>query len=285
MAATVNAFRPNLYSEWLLPQRPLIGCGISTICHANDMGSLGEFTVMPNGQLKGTRQRLKDLMTGYRAFKRVPDSNGIPDTDDYLRIHQAISDYPLPERMWTRSWDDVMDQLKARDVAVSIAVRLSVLGSRNTIDQTTADHQVLLWGIEPNGQTNAMGPMRAVSRTRGYHGHKALLSEVRKAARAIEGGLILTWLSPIGEWTEKALALEKQQDRIAALRKERNEAEATADVRRTRLVALRAEIVTLRENAPPGDCAPLVANARAAGWESAHAKSIEYHQQQRTEGP
>lgn len=284
MAATIDAYRPNLYSEWLLPQRPLIGCGISTICHADDLATLGEFTTRPDGRDKGPGQRKQDLMRGYRGFTRVADSNGIPDTDDYIRIHKAISDLPLPKQLWTRNWDDVMDHLKAGDVGVSIAVRLSVLGSRNTIDHTRADHQVLIWGIEKDGQTNTMGPMRAVSRTRTYHGHKSKLSEVRKAARAIEGGLILTWLTPIGGWTAEQLSLAKQQRTIATLRKARDAAQRTADNRRERIVALRQAIAELKD-ANPLDCDDPIDNARAATVEREMVALIAYANDRRTGAP
>ena len=44
-------------------------------------------------------------------------------------------------------------------------------------------------------------------------------------------------------------------------------------------------IANVRAGGEPTDCERLLANARAAAHESAHVKSIDWHQQQRTEGP
>jgi len=286
MTATAGRYRPNDYSERLLAvlpsQPPYLGCGISTILHGIDMSTLGEFSTTPAGRLKNKRQRTADMVRGWRTFKRVPDSNGIPDTDDYERIHRAVApSLPLPDKLWTRNRSDVIDQLKA-GMAVSIAVRLRIFGATNPIDFTTADHQVLIWGTPVDGEVNVMGPMRPYSTT--YHGHRAPLHLVFRAAEAINGGLILTWLTPIGGWTQASLGADKLADRIATLRSDRNAAERIADNRQARLVALRAELAVIKET-QPSDCDPLIDNAHAAAHESAHVQSIEWHEEQRMRGP
>lgn len=234
MTASSSRYSPNQYSEKLLTS-PYKGCGISTACHGDDMASLGEFTVLPTGRLKSVAQRRRDLQRGWRAFKRVPDDNGIPDTDDYLRISLALAPgLPLPTQLWTRNWDDVMDHIKSGE-AISIALRLSALGSSNKVDLTTADHQVLFWGEEKGGETNVMGPMRAQRES--YHGHKAPLAQIREASKAISGGQILTWLYPIGGWTQEALALEEVATKVT--RKQRV------------IVALRGMVDDLKGQQPP----------------------------------
>jgi hypothetical protein len=284
MSATVDAYRPPLASEWVLGKKPrpnnppsLLGCGVSSAWHQSAIASLGETTIRPDGKAKGLAIIKAELERGWKAFKRLPDENGIPDTNDYVRIQRAMHDVPKVEQLVTRDWDLVMDHAKADEV-ISIAVRLSIFGTRNSIDLTDADHQVVIWG--PAGAAFwVMGPMRKHSRT--YRGHRAPISDLRKAAKAINGGQVLAWTVPIGAWTQGALLEQKLHARIGNLRDDRNEAEAALKPALAAVARLKRRIEEL-EGGTPGDCTELVANARAAAHESAHVKSIEWHEEQRT---
>lgn len=267
MGPTPARYKIPLNSEWNLPQRPLIGCGISTIWHAAARASLGESTLDGTGRLKNKAQRTRDLKRGYRGFKRVADSNGIPDTDDYLRIGRAM--FPLlpePDRLWTRSEDILADHLKAGG-GLSIAVRLSIFGATNPIDFTRADHQVYIWGLS-GGKVNVMGPMRKHSNT--YHGHQAPFSAVIRAARAINDGTMLCWAYPkAGEWTAAALTEDRLRSKVRELRGDRNEAEAKLDRKIDNIKLLKARIAELEAEQPPDteDCAPRLLTARLSELE------------------
>lgn len=275
MTATIENYACRFASERLLAgvggQPPFLGCGISTDWHGTDMATLGGSSTRANGSIKPTAARRDDLIEGWRAFKAQPDSNGIPDTSDLIRIHRGMfRDLPDPERFFTREWDAVIARLD-RDDAVSIALKLSVLGATNTIDETTADHQVLMFRRRGDSVT-VMGPMRRQRES--YHGHRAKLSEIRKAALAIEGGLILCWLYPIGGWTQAALQTEGLRDRVRELRRD-NEGLGTVNAGlRERIAERNAESVRLENRirqleAGQVDCQPLIENARAAGREQA----------------
>lgn len=100
-------YKPLLWSEKLLSvlpgQPPYLGCGVSSATHGVDLATAGEFSLLGNGRKKGKAARTNDLKRGWRAFLKVADSNGIPDTDDYIRIHRAIAKgYPDPQKLWTR---------------------------------------------------------------------------------------------------------------------------------------------------------------------------------------
>lgn len=223
MSTDPERYRPLFWSEKLLSvlpgQPPYLGCGVSTAAHGIEMATAGEFSLMQNGRRKGKAARTNDLKRGWRAFKAKPDSNGIPDTDDYLRIHDAMQPgTPDPQKLWTRKWSDIRDALD-EGYFISIAMRLSVVKGTSVSRYTTADHQAGLY--EPrlhwkdkskrlvrNGKTKDICPMHDHSNT--YSGHVVNLSDVRKAAKAIEGGLILAWLYPIGGWTEANLVRKRR---------------------------------------------------------------------------
>lgn len=197
------------------------GCGISTDWHGTAFATLGESTVDPTGKRKGKDKMARDLKRGWRAFKAEPDFNGIPDTGDLIRIHDGMfPGLPDPIKFWTRDWSEVMDQLETH--VVSIAVRLSALPLDQKVDPyTRADHQVLMAKRHAD-KARTYGPMRPHSMS--YRGHMAPLSEIRQAARAIENGLILTWLYPIGGWTQERLTarrLNTRHDKVVERKDER----------------------------------------------------------------
>lgn len=266
MGATKGLIAPWFYSEWLLSgmfgQPPLLGCGVSTICHGAGIATGNESAMGRNGRLLTKAARKATLVKGFRAFLRVADSNGIPDRDDHVRISQAMfPDLPLPASISTPSWDDVMDLMKS-GFAVSLALRLRVLGSRNSIDLTTADHQTLFWSPRKDGKVKAIGPMRQHSDR--YAGHLAELSEVRQAAKAIvPSGNILGWRYPILGWTQAKLQTKELRAEVA-------DAKRRAAKLESRIVNKDGTIATLRERVAelvagtPVDCGTLVRDALRA---------------------
>lgn len=251
-------YAPNFASERLLTA-PYKGCGLSSDWAATDLATLGESSRNPNGRLKLAKARRADLRRGWRAFKAKPDSNGIPDTDDLIRIHAAMfPGLPRPTEVRTRDFDDITAMLDD-DMAVSIAVRLSALpASSDMRDYTSADHQVVLYG-RTGSKTTRIDPMHRHSLT--YTGDSVRLADVRTAARAIAGGLILAWSYPIGEWTDAARLRRRKERRIAAITSEASRTEKR----------LRARIAALETTMPPSD---EVKNARAAGRESAFVQVL-----------
>ena len=248
------SYAPNFASERLLPGPPFRGCGLSADWVATDLATLGESSRRPDGQLKGTPWRRGDLQRGWKAFKKVPDSNGIPDTGDAIRIHRAMfPDLPDMEQLSTRDWRDVVSALDDK-MAVSIAVRLSALPAASSMRQyTSADHQVVLYGRK-RGTTTRVDPMHQQSNR--YSGDTVDLGDVRAAAEAIENGLILAWVYPIEGWTAEELLWDRLQRRIRNIKDRAAETEQ----------ALEARIRAL-EQAQPVNCKPLVDNARAATTE------------------
>lgn len=197
-------------------QPPFKGCGISSDWHLTAMASLGESTLNADGSIKSVADRKEDLARGWHAFKAQPDSNGIPDSGDLIRIHHAMFPrYPNPAQFESRNFSEVIDLLDAGQ-AFSIALRLSVLGPTNTVDQTTADHQITMFRRKGDFVT-VMGPMHL--QRNGYHGHDAKVLEIRKAALAIENGLVIGWHAPIGAWTAASLETDDLSRQLSATQK------------------------------------------------------------------
>lgn len=266
-------YRLLFYSERLLPRvgGVFTGCRIATTGNGYAMATAGESTLTPWGRLKGKAARRADLVRGWKG-------TGDTARDGYNQSHVAgitstmFPGLPQPDLMNTSDWSRVLDKLDD-GFAISIAVRLAALPLKAALDDyTRADHQILVYGRLPDDRTWAVDPMHAHSNS--YRGDKVPLAEVRKAAKAINDGLILCELYPIGGWTQKALLRTRKNAQIASL-----EADAAKTERR-----LRKRIAELEATVPP-DCQQLVANARAAAHEHAHVTSIEWHQEQRVEGP
>jgi hypothetical protein len=209
---------PYFASEKLLAgfdgQPPFKGCGISADWAATALATDNE-SAFVKGRPKGKAHRTADLKRGWRAFEKVRDTNGIPDTDDAVRIHRAMfPDLPDPAQFRTRDFAEVIDRLD-RGFAVSIALRLSALPASSPLRRfTSADHQATLYGRRGE-QTRLIDPMHDHSDK--YIGEMVPLSHVKTAARAIESGLILTWLFPIGGWTAAAAARKDLRDARAAI--------------------------------------------------------------------
>ncbi len=261
MVATLARYKIHFNSEKNLGRNPscncYLGCGLSTIYHGAVDASLGEAATTKTGRLHNKAERTAYLKRGWKAFKRVPDSNGIPDTGDYIRIHRAMfPGYPDPEQLLTRDFSDVVDLVDSGH-GVSIALRLRVLPQDAPAARyTRADHQQYLQKrIGNKDWFMDVCPMHSHSNT--YGGHAVPFSDIRRTSKAIEDGLVLGWVYPRGEWTQGALEAAKMQDRIRTLREDRNEAEALAEKRRLRLMVTRARIAELEGQAPIDCTAPV----------------------------
>ena len=235
-------YRLNFHSQLLLPGPPFRGCGVASDANATDLATLGESTRNRFGATKGRLGRRKTLKQGWRAFKQVADSNGIPDVDDLVRIHRGMyPGLPDPEHLRTRDFGQVRDALDSGH-AVSIALRLSALGATNPVDRTSADHQVVVYRRQ--GAYLAVGPFRPHSNR--YIGHHVKLGPVEKAAKAIEKGLVLAWLYPLGGWTQARLATRASLDTVRQLRAATKALEARVGRKDDRLATLREDKARLR---------------------------------------
>jgi hypothetical protein len=248
MTAQPGRYVPLFPSEMLLRgfdgQPPFLGCGIATDLVVSAWGTLGECQIRPSGRPFDTGDFTNQLKVGWRAFERVRDTNGIPDRDDAQRIHRAmLPGIPDLIPLVSRDFDEVVEALRS-DHAVSIACRLSALSvGAEAARYTRADHQMPLVGIA-NGRTTVQDPMHPPSLR--WPGHKVPLSQIEKAAKAIEGGLVLAWKVPIGGWTQAALQSEGIRDR---LRDERDRVATLAtqvENKEAKVVALRAEVERLQ---------------------------------------
>jgi hypothetical protein len=239
---------PYFASEKLLSgfdgQPPFKGCGLSADWAATALATDNE-SAFVKGRPKGKAHRTADLKRGWRAFTRVADSNGIPDTGDMGRIHAAMfPGLPQPTAFNTRDFAEVIERLD-RDFAISIALRLSALPASSPLRKyTSADHQVTLYGRR-GPDTRRIDPMHDHSDK--YIGEMVPLAHVKTAARAIEGGLILTWLYPIGGWTEAALRTERLRREIRDAGILVRALESRVENKQREVVDLRAEVAILKE--------------------------------------
>lgn len=267
---TVNAARfVSLFpSERLLAgfdgQPPFKACGIATDIIVTGYGTLGGSQTKGNGRPFTNDDFTNQLKIGWRAFERVHDSNGIPDRDDMARIHGAMfPGLPDPQPLVSGDFDEVVEALKA-DYAISMAGRLSVVAGQTLARFTQADHQFPMVGIA-NGRTTVQDPMHPPALRWG--GHKVPLTQIEKAAKAIGGGTVLAWKVPVGGWTQAALQTEALRDRLRESRERGDFLFTQVENKEAKVVELRARVAQLQ--AANTNCAPLVDNARNAGWTAA----------------
>lgn len=265
--------RPIFSSERLLAgfanQPPFLFCGGSSDTIATALATDNE-ALAPDGWPMDRAERTELLKRGWRAFTRVADSNGIPDRDDMIRIHRAMfPSLPDPIPVATRDRKQVRDDLDAGN-ALSIALRLSALPAASKWRQyTSADHQAVIWDRD-NATVRRMDPMHAHSNT--YRGERLVLDQGLDAAEAIEDGLILYWLYPIGGWTRERL-------RTQELRQDKRALVLEVAAKDKRIARLKAELEACQDGTPqPGPTPESV-------WERSHVEAIAFHEQKRVEGP
>lgn len=214
-------YRPNHYSELLLGRDPscdcYLGCRIGTDAIATDIATYGESTRNEQGRTIGKVGRQKLLRTGWQAFESVPDNNGIPDQGDVTRIHRAMfPNLPSPTLVTTEDFGGLWDH--HGEYAISWALRLSAVPASSVLRKYVGgvDHQMVTYRDE-KARTRVMCPMKPHSLT--YRGHvdEDLRKEIRTAAKAIEDGLIIAELYPVGAWTQAARVRKRKNDEIADL--------------------------------------------------------------------
>lgn len=267
MTVSASRYVPLFSSERTVP-KPWIGCGVVSYEHLVALATLGESQTKPNGRPYTQADLTDRLRVGLRAFHSKPDSNGIPDRDDAGRIMDAM--FPWLTRdlipLVSRDFDEVVEWLKADNV-ISIALFLAALPAGAAAAKfTRAPHQVTIHGLR-NGKTTDIDGMHPPAIRWG--GFQVPLGQIEKAAKSFpeSRGLVLAWRAPIGGWTQAALqtealrkTLRDERDKVAVLTTQR-------DNKERKVVELRKEIVRL--TAAGSDCAPLVDNARHAGWTGA----------------
>lgn len=264
-----SRFRPLFASEKLLAGPPYRGCRVSTDWNGTSMATLGESALLPDGRIGGKAMRTLDLKAGWRGFISTADDNGWPDQGDVAEMHERMfPELPQPAVLQLTRWDEVIDLLDRN--ALGIALRLSALPASSPLRKyTSADHQVLIWD-RAGAKVRRLDPMHDHSLT--YAGEWVPLADVRKAAGAIEpSGAYFVEVYPIGGWTAEARARRQLRTRLEAAA-----SEATRTEKR-----LRKRIADLEATAPP-ECAQLVAQARAAGRESAFVQVLGGVQAMRT---
>ena len=286
---TLHKVIPAFASETLLRgkfgQPPFLGCGLSSDFIGTMLATLNEAALLPNGTYAGRAWRVNVLSRGWKAFKRVFDSNGIPDRDDYLRIHRA--QFPgLPDPvMLSLTKAQAIERLRGME-ALSVAARLSALPPGSPWRKyTSADHQLVVhrWSA---GRTRRIDPMREHRLL--WAGDWLDVEDLWKAALAIGNGRILCWSYPIGAWTAEAIAKRDLRKRLRAIRGERDDAragnvalrdtitvknrridnlEVIVQERDSRIEEVEAELAQCQEDEPP--TTDQLDNAKAAGREQA----------------
>ena len=211
--------RPYFASERLLGvlpgQPPYLGCRVSSIWHGYALATDNESAYKANARPKNKAAITADLLRGWKAFatQKPADNNGIPDQGDVDIIARAMFPaLPLPDTFNTRDWADVIAKLGSGK-AVSIALRLRAVPASSRLRRwTSADHQTVIWA--PNkGTVMSLDPMHPPSAT--WAGWRVPLAEVEQAAAAIDGGLFITSLFPLGKWTAANLKTRDLRARIA----------------------------------------------------------------------
>jgi hypothetical protein len=254
--------RPFFYSERLLDGPPFKGCRVATLANGYALATSNESVLLPTARYKSRAGRTADLRRGWRAFESKFDSNGIPDRDDIPRICEAM--FPELSKPELASGQFSFADALSAGLAISVALKLSVLPASSELRAyTSADHQVLLYGLSQDGrQTRRLDPMHGHSDA--YLGEWVPLEDVRQAARPFG---FLVELFPIGGWTQAKLATARLENVRDRLRKERNALEAERDALALRVQHLEA------------------GNGVAAGWEAFGNTAITEMTRLLNEGP
>jgi hypothetical protein len=168
------------------------------------IASLNESVLNENGRYRGKEGRRRDLGKAWSAAGRGRPSY---NQGHVLKMHHAMfPGMPDPILVATRDFDNLWGLLGKEfgDFAISIALDLSALPASDALRQNTGPvgHQVVLYRKRVKngkGQARVLDPMAPYSDT--DVGYWAKRSSISKAAKAIEGGLVICELYPVGAWT------------------------------------------------------------------------------------
>jgi len=242
------SYSPYFVSERVLGTVP--GCGF-TFCrgasdwNATGFATLGESAIADDGHPKSTTERKRDLQRGING-------TGAPTRCSFNTSHVAgyhgamFPDLPMPIKVVTEDFgDDLWSHLGSGpsigDYVISIALDLSVLPGVSPLRQYTGPvgHQVVLWKRR-SGAAKVLDPMRPQSGS--YTGDWVSRSQIVKAAKAIEEGLVIAELYPIGQWTREAMLRRKKNGRISDLEDRVGIVQAQRDAFEAQLAEAQGEV-------------------------------------------
>jgi len=240
-------YSPHQASEKLI--KPYTLCRASADWAASGGATMGETAQGRNGRFKVKATRRADL-------ERAKQAAG-PDRSSYNQshvdiMHQAMfPGLPNPTHVVTRDFgEDLWRHLGQGptgpvegDFVISVALDLSVLGSSSPLRRWTGPvaHQVALWKRNnDNDQAYVLDGMAPYST--GDPGYWAPRSDLAKAAKAIEEGLVICELYPVAGWTaerlkakEKNKTIAKRDARIVELRSTLSSVQDESEARITEL--------------------------------------------------
>ena len=208
-----------------------------TLCRASadfaaTMGaSLNELGIGANGRPLTKMARRARLLKAKRAAGA--DRSGYKQTD-VVNMHQAMfpgSPNPIlvatdqfADDLWQHlgqnSRNKQQDGPRAGDFVISLSVDLSAVPASSPLRRWCGpvNHQIALWVRNPDNDAafvlDGMSPY-----TSGNNGYWAPRAHIARGAKAIEEGLIICELYPVGAWTEAQLATAEKQVTIRELRK------------------------------------------------------------------
>ena len=213
-----NKYSPHQASEKLVT--PYTLCRASADWAGTGAATLGESAQAPNGRFMSKMGRRADLLRAKKAGGWDRTGYGQRHVP---QMHAAMfPDLPQPTIVVTRDFSDDLwrhlgqkpDGPKRGDYAISVALDLSVLSPSSPLRRYTGpvNHQVCLWVRNAsNDKVYVLDGMAPYSQ--GDKGYWAPRSDIVKAAKAIEEGLVLCELYPVGGWTaERLKTKELRQD-------------------------------------------------------------------------
>jgi len=234
----------NHFAERLVNNR---SCRLGAGATGTDIATLGESTRNASGYLKGRHGRRRILQRGWDAFLRTGDSNGIPDQNDVIVMHRAMfPGLPDPAVIQTRDFDSLWRKHGA--FAISWALDLRAVPADSVLrkyvnpvphQMTTYQYRNVIRVVDPWKQHDPS-----------YHGlsHPRLRSDIRKAARAMAGGLIFAELYPVGQWTEAARVAAAKDERIDEIKQRRDALRRQLDEATTENAALIEQLEECRSS-------------------------------------
>lgn len=234
-------------------------CRIVSVLTATSLATHNQCILRGNDRHMGPAGRIALCMKGLRGA----DGNWRADSGfnqgDIDEIHAAMfPGLPMPTLVGTTDWQGLIDHLptliesgpnkgKYTDGQfISISARLSALPlSDDARKWTSADHQFVLRAKRGTGaamQLKRVDPMRP--KRQNYQGDWVDASSVRKAAKAINGGVIIAEL--YGDWTAKTLDTARLRTKLRNSRIATEKMTTMRDNIRERLNDAKGELAAAR---------------------------------------